>query len=294
MTLAAQRVLIIGGNSAIARHLLTLLPDARAIARAGNHPRVTSVGDYRDVRPDSFRGVQTVVNCAGIVSGTEAELNEVNAALQAALASAAREAGVSRYVTIGSFSIFGACTRIDQDTLVAAGDAYSRSKCVGQQTLQRLQTDRFGTLSVAFPAIIGASRPGKVERMLRIWRRTGIWPMPRGDIVRSMIGAEGAARVLACAAADDRTGQVLAADPTLFGYRPVSQWLREDVGGAFGLLPIPHPAVSLLRRVRPSLYRSMMDDNVLEPTCNYMIECGIKSSLRRELTAAVMRGNECQ
>ncbi|MGK6320559.1 NAD-dependent epimerase/dehydratase family protein [Sphingomonas sp. DT-204] len=291
MTPGAPRVLIIGGNSAIARHLLTLLPEARAVARVGNHPRVTSVGDYRDLRAGSFEGVEAVINCAGTVRGTEAELREVNVELQVALAKAARDAGAVRYVTIGSFSIFGECSRIGPETPIAPVDAYGRSKRDGDQALQRLQTDRFGILTVAFPAIIGTTRIGKVERMLGLWRRTRIWPMPAEDIARSMIGAEGAARVLANAAGDDRTGRVLAADPITFGYRAVAQWLREDVGGTFGLFTVPDRGISLFRRASPSLYRSMMADSMLEPTCNYMVERGLESSLRRELTAAVIRGN---
>lgn len=285
----ARRVLIIGGNSAIARHLLALLPEARAVARTGSHPRVTSVGDYRDLRADSFDGVEAVINCAGVVRGTEAELHAVNVELQVALAKAARDAGAVRYVSIGSFSIFGERSRIGPETPEAPIDAYGRSKRDGDRALHRLQTDRFGILSVAFPAIIGTTRAGKVERMLRLWHRTGIWPMPAEDIARSMIGAEAAARTLAHAAGDDRTGRVLAADPIAFSYRTVAQWLREDVGGRFGLFAVPRQGISLLRRASPSLYRSTMADSMLEPMCNYMIERGLESSLRHELAAAVVR-----
>lgn len=289
MTRTVPRVLIIGGNSAIARHLLELLPDAQAVARSSDRPRVTAVGDYRELCAKSFDGVQTVINCAGIVRGTDAELHAVNVELQAALARAARASGASRFVAIGSFSIFGDCRRIDSKTPVAPSDSYGRSKCDGDAALRRLETDRFGIMSVAFPAIIGTTRTGKVERMLGLWQRIGLWPMPIGDIARSMIGAEGAARVLAYAAADDRTGRVLAADPIPFRYREIARWLREDVGGAFGLLPVPPAGAALARRVSPSLYRSMMADSLLEAAHNYVVDCGLGSSLRRELAAAMWR-----
>ena len=291
MIFAPPRVLIIGGNSSIARHLLTLLPGARAIARTGARPRVVTVGDYRGLRPDDFAGTEVVVNCAGVVSGVEAALRAVNVDLQVSLATAAREAGVTRYITIGSFSIFGARDRIDRDTSPAPADAYGRSKLDGDHALRQLQTDHFGLLSVAFPAIIGTTRAGKVERMLRLWRQIGFWPVPAGDIARSMIGAEGAARVLACAAADDRTGLVLAADPVAFSYHAAAQWLREDLGGAFSQLSVPRAGVALLRRASPSLHRSMMADNLLDPACNYALERGVESSLRSELVAAVTRRN---
>lgn len=291
MSSRAAPILIIGGNSAIARHLLALLPEARALARLGGGPRITSVGDYAELTAAHFEGARTVINCAGIVRGSDSALNAVNVELQASLARATRDAGAERYVAIGSFSIFGSATRIDAATPEAPADAYGRSKRAGEAALAGLQTDRFRVLSVAFPAIIGTNRTGKVERMLKLWRRIGTWPVPSDDIRRAMIGAEGAARVLAHAAGDDRTGRVLAADPTPFGYRDAAQWLREDVCGAFGMVPLPRAGTALLHRASPSLYRSMMADSMLDLASNYMVESGLESSLRRELVAAVTRGN---
>ncbi len=290
MTSPPPRVLIIGGNSSIARHLLMLLPDARAVARTSTRPRVTAIDDYHRLHPRHFAGIGTVINCAGIVNGPEAALRAVNVDLQVSLAAAAREAGVARYVAIGSFSIFGACERIDPNTPTAPDDAYGHSKLDGDHALQQLQTEQFATVSVAFPTIIGTTRVGKVERMLRLWQRMGIWPVPSGDIARSMIGAEGAAKVLACAAADDVTGRVLAADTVAFSYRDAAKWLREDAGGAFAHLRIPRVGVALFRRTMPSLYRSTMSDSLLDPACNYAVGCAVESSLRRELANALLRG----
>lgn len=287
MTTAPGRVLILGGNSSIARHLLTLLSDARSIARTGGGERIAVVGDYRDLRPGDFAGARAVINCVGIVSGGEAALRAVNIDLQHMLAQIAREAGVPRYVAIGSLSVFGPRTRIDQGTPVAPIDAYGRSKLEGERALRALETNEFATVSVAFPAIVGTTRLGKVERMLRLWRRTGIWPVPAGDIARSMIGARSAARVLASAIEDDRTGRVLAADPAVFSYAAASRWLREDVGGRFARLPIPSPGVALLARVNPGLHRSIMADSLLDAESNYALDRGIGSTLRQELAEAV-------
>ncbi len=289
MTGPDPQLLIIGGNSAIARHLLALYPSARAIARAGHDPRVRAVGCYTRLGPRDFEGVDTVINCAGIVTGDAAMLHAVNVTLQNQLAETARAAGARRFVAIGSFSVFGGCQQIDDTTLPCPEDHYGASKLAGERGLQRLQTADFSTLSVALPAIVGTARVGKMERMIHWWQRIGTWPMPAGDVTRSMIGTEGAARVLAAAAVQDWTGRILAADPVAFRYRRVARWLREDVGDRFGLLPLPPALLAPIRRGAPRLYRSLMTDSHLADISNRAIAAGVETSLRPTLSAMLAR-----
>ena len=285
MTATDSRLLIIGGNSAIARRLLALVPSARAIARAGNDPRVRTVGCYTRLGPHDFEGVDTVVNCAGIVTGDAATLHAVNVSLQNQLATAARAAGARRFVAISSFSIFGNRQAIDETTPPCPEDHYGEAKLAAEHGLERLQTTDFATVSVALPAIVGTTRVGKVERMLHWWQQIGTWPMPVGDVTRSMIGAEGAARVLAAVAVRDWTGRVLAADPVAFRYRRVARWLREDARGRFGLLPLRPALLAPVRHAAPRLHRSLMTDSHLADESNHAIIAGVETTLRPTLSA---------
>lgn len=289
MTATTREILIIGGNSAIARHLSTLLPQARSIARTASYPHVRSVGSYTGLGPADFDGVDTVINCAGIVTGDARTLQDVNVTLTHHLAAMARAGGVRRFVTIGSFSIFGARSRIDRTTNPSPEDPYGASKLASEIVLQRLQRDDFGVLTVALPAIIGTTRIGKVERMLRGWQRIGTWPMPASDVTRSLIGAFSAARILASAASQDHTGRLLAADPVPFRYRSVAEWLREDVGGQFGLLPLPLLLTAPFARVAPRLHRSLMTDCHLADDSNFAIVAGVKTALRADMGAILAR-----
>lgn len=284
-------LLVIGGNSMIGKHILALVPQARALARAAGSSRVSAIGSYIEIGPDAFDGVELVINCTGLVQGGGNELLRVNADLQQALAEKARAAGVSRYIAIGSFSIFGASERIGHRLPPAPVDAYGRSKLEGERRLAATQAEGFGVLSVAFPAIVGGNRPGKVERMLQLWRRVGLWPVPSDDVSRSMIGAEAAARVLVAAAHSDLTGRVLAADPVPFTFRGVARWMREDLGAQCAMLSVPRGAEALLRRAAPRLHRSLMTDSLLEPEDNFMLAQRIESSLRSELIAAARGGS---
>lgn len=289
MTFTTREILIIGGNSAIARHLTTLLPRARAIARTASHPNVRSVGSYAALGPADFDGVDTVINCAGIVTGDARTLHEVNVALTHHLAAIARAGGARRFVTIGSFSIFGTRSRIDTTTDPSPEDPYGASKLAAEIALKRLQRDDFSVLTVALPAIIGTTRMGKVERMMRGWQRIGTWPMPVSDVTRSLVGAFSAAQILASAALQDHTGRLLAADPVPFRYRAVAGWLREDVGGRFGLLPLPPLLTAPFARLAPRLHRSLMTDCHLADDSNFAVAAGVDTTLRADLRAILAR-----
>ncbi len=291
MTATDPRLLIIGGNSAIARRLLALVPSARAIARTQHDHRVRAIGCYTRLQPHDFEDTDTVINCAGIVTGDAAALHAINVTLQNQLAATARDAGVRRFVAIGSFSIFGGCHRIDDTTSPCPEDHYGESKLAAERGLQRLRTAYFSTLSVTLPAIVGTARAGKVERMLHWWQRIGTWPTPPGDVTRSMIGVEGAARVLASAAARDWSGRILAADPVAFRYRQVARWLREDVGGRFGLTKLPPAFLAPMRHAAPRLHRSLMTDSQLADESNYAIVAGVETTLRSTLAATFTRKN---
>lgn len=289
MTSTTREILIIGGNSAIARHLATLLPGARSIARTAGYPHVRSVGSYAGLRPADFDGIDLVINCAGIVTGDARTLKEVNVTLTHHLAATARAGGARRFVTIGSFSIFGPQSRIDRTTKPGPEDPYGASKLASEIVLQRLQRGDFSVLTVALPAIIGTTRVGKVERMIRAWQRIGIWPIPVSDVTRSLVGASSAAQILASAALQDHTGRLLAADPVPFRYRSVAKWLREDVGGHFGLLPLPARLTAPFARLAPRLHRSLMTDCHLADDSNFAVVAGVKTTLRADLSAILAR-----
>ncbi|TCP29363.1 NAD-dependent epimerase/dehydratase family protein [Sphingomonas sp. BK235] len=256
---------------------------------AADHRRVRAIGCYTRLTERDFEGFDAVINCAGIVSGDAGTLAAVNVDLPRRLAMLARAAGVRRFVTIGSFSIFGARTQFDETAPPRPNDAYGASKLAAERALEGLLTADFTTLTVALPAILGTTRVGKVERMIRWWQRFGTWPVPRGDVTRSMIGADVAAGVLTAAAAGSNVGRVLAADPVPFRYRQVAAWLRQDVGGRFGLSNLPPSAVKALERVAPALHRSLMTDSWLPDEFNYTIAAGVATSLRPTLCAMLQQ-----
>ncbi|WP_375248855.1 NAD-dependent epimerase/dehydratase family protein [Sphingomonas sp.] len=281
---------IIGGNSSIARHLLRLLPGARCIARRGAHEGTISVGRYADVEASHLAGAEVVINCAGIVSGEADALRAVNVELQRRLAEIAHQAGARRYIAISSFSVFGPRTWIDEHSPEDPHDDYGASKRDGDKALRRLNAYGFETVSVAFPAIIGTTRPGKVERMLRWWRRFRFLPTPHPDIRRSMVGAEAAAQVLVGVARSERSGRILAADPVPFSFQNAASWLREDAGFELYRLPVPQIATEVLRKAAPRFHASMMSDSLLDPQSNVAVSQGWRSTLRRELVGSVVSG----
>lgn len=280
-------VLILGGNSRIARATAAAL-GARAVrvARAGGEG-VRGIGDYAAMTARDFAGLTAVVNCAGLVAGPAALLEAVNVDLQARLAEAARAAGVRRFVGVGSFSVLGDVAWIDAATPPAPVSDYGRSKLAGEAALAALDTDGFATATVRLPAIVGAGTRGKLADLLRVWRRVGVAPVPARDVRRSMIGLELTGQVLARVALGAERGVVHAADAVPFTFAEAARALRAATGAAFRRVPLPAPAVALLGRAAPALRRSMFADSLLDPAANLCVAEHMPSTLYREIAAMI-------
>ena len=145
-------ILLTGGTGFVGRHLVQQFTiDARPLRVLSRTPgRITlpgtiswAAGDLRDAPSlhAALRGVDTVVHAAAVLPGsarTDSDLDAVNAAGTAAIARAAREMGVARFVQISSAGVYGdggtAAPHRESDA-PSPGNAYERSKLAAERAL---------------------------------------------------------------------------------------------------------------------------------------------------------------
>jgi UDP-glucose 4-epimerase len=248
------------------------------------------VADYADIGPVELAGFDVVINCAGAVAGSSAELDRANVDLPRSLARACCEAGVEALIHVSSFAVYGDARTISSTSPPNPRSEYGRSKLRGDEALLEL-TDGTGptVILVRLPAIVDPAKPdGKVARLVRAWRGVGIMPMPLGDIRRSMISARLASRVLSAVSVGAASQVLLAADPEPFSYGRAAEAIGKAAGARVRTLPLPGAALIPLRILAPSLYSSLYGDSVLEPSSN--VAAGWDSDLYETIEALAAEG----
>jgi UDP-glucose 4-epimerase len=268
---ARGKVIVVGGQSSLGLALRQdYLPEATYVVRRPGRSGDLVVSDYITLSKEDLAGFSTLINCAGATSGSVAELTRANVELPSVVVRAARDAGLSRFVHVSSFSVYGFAEQITAATATAPVSDYGQSKLAGDQAILAMADERFRPVVVRFPAIVDGRRPrGKVAQLLRAWSRLRLLPMPVNDVRRSMISASLAARVLAEVATAPPAPVILAADEECFAYGSLARKLGHDLNRRFGVMPLPGVVLAPLRRTMPGVYASMFGNSVLESSSNF-------------------------
>lgn len=279
-------ILLLGGNGRLGRALRPLLPPGSKVVVRGQQGEgadgVIGIEAY-DRMPALFEGITSVINCVGVIKGTGDLLTQVNVTLAGNLARTARSAGVRRFVHVSSFSIYGMARHIDRATDAAPASEYGRSKLEGDEAILSAERPGFEVATLRLPAIIGAGAGGKVERLISLWSRIGVLPIPSRPVRRSMIGFDLSARLLLELARGRDRGVVFGADPEPFEYRRAAVELRAHAGGGFRTLTVPDVVLGAARLGAPGLYGNLFGDSLLEPADNLAVRTGLSSTLYRDI-----------
>jgi len=122
-------------------------------------------GDVRDVGPSELEGVDAVVHLAALSNDPVGDLNpdwtyEINGAGSIALAEAAREAGVGRFVFASSCSMYGASADggvVSENSQLRPLTPYAESKVAADAAILALADDRFAPVSMRNATAYGVS-----------------------------------------------------------------------------------------------------------------------------------------
>lgn len=253
----------------------------RSIPCPGANETVTVATDSDDasVWMPAVRGVDVVVHLAGRAHVIRersqdpiAEFRRVNVALTLALARAAADAGVRRFVFVSSIGVLGERTLPGapwtQSSSASPTAAYAISKLEAERALQSLsEASGFELVIVRPPLVHGPGAPGNFARLLGLVERG--WPLPFGGLHnrRSFVGVANLAAFLEGCAIIPRVGSLplLPADEVAVSTTDLLRWIAEDLGVASRLFRVPGLAsltgLPLVGRVLGKLVDSLEVDS---------------------------------
>jgi nucleoside-diphosphate-sugar epimerase len=248
-------VAVTGASGFIGRHVVAALAQAgcevracvrgaSSIAGAASQVQVRDLADA-DAAARCTAGVDVVLHLAGSAhhnpagdAAREAEMRRVNVDGSVALARAAIEAGVRRFVFVSSIGVNGNATArpFAVDSLPAPVDFYAHTKLEAEKRLDEICRGGGMELVIVRPTLVaGPDAPGNLQRLATFIRRG--WPLPLlgNSPVRHLVGVRSLSSllVLACTHANAGGRLFLAADDPALSMpdmaREIATGMQKDV-----------------------------------------------------------------
>lgn len=214
-----MNVLVTGGSGFVGRVLLSHLAAAgHSVSATARNNGDISEQDVQEVIADvtdsaslvsATTGMDVVVHCAGRAHVMREEscnplevYRRINTTGTIALANAAIESGVKRFVFISSIKVCGEVTHSSHpfkaSDVPCPTDPYSCSKFEAEQALLKLaKVSKMDVVIIRPPLVYGPNVKGNFASMLR-WVKAGI-PLPLGSIdnKRSLVGVDNLVSLIA-------------------------------------------------------------------------------------------------
>ncbi|HEY8062891.1 MAG TPA: NAD(P)-dependent oxidoreductase [Gemmatimonadales bacterium] len=207
-------ILLTGGTGFVGRHLIHQFAldsrPVRVLSRTPGHVPVPAgvtwaAGDLRDVASlrVALHGVDTVVHAAAVLPGAalpDRDLEAVNSGGTDALARAARDASVTRFIHISSAGVYGdgvTATPHRESDEPSPGNTYERSKLGAERALAAAFAGSSVAWTILRPqGLYGADRPATAAQFRevatrRIWihasARVMVHPTYIADLVTAVV-----------------------------------------------------------------------------------------------------------
>jgi nucleoside-diphosphate-sugar epimerase len=267
-------ILLAGANGYLGRHVISQSTPGKLITTARRiepvHPEFAHFPsrDEIDIRSLPWDRIRGVINVANRVKGYKSQLDEANVEFAIKLATAARSAGVRRFVQVSSFSVFGFTEVICRQSPVQPNSAYGRSKLKCELGLLALCGPDFEAVSVRLPFMFDEYRSSFLGPLIRFCANFSTWPSTAAGIRRSMMTFGDAARTLLYVVESQQKGQINAASPGFFEYQLLARLIREESCRHLKIFTVPNLIVAGTKKIVPSVHRRLFQSSILRPEDN--------------------------
>jgi len=217
-----------------------------------------------------LKGVDTVVHLAGKAHQMEPIDDqvyfEVNYELTKQLADRAKQQGVQQFIYISSTKVYGDDIQevLNEQSPCRPADAYGASKLKAEQYVQSIADNHFTVAVVRPPLVYGPEVKGNMIRLLQLANKN--YPLPFGNSrnARSMVFVDNLVALINCIIEKRAGGVFVAGDLKPVATDELIGLIRKYLGKNRGLVTVPGPLRSVIKYIRPALYRRLFGSFVVD------------------------------
>lgn len=279
--------MLLGASGRLAEKFISAAPPDYQIVKitrsgyAGD--QVVRVASYDDIPSLAYDNIDCIVNCAGTVTGSPAELDKANHLLPARVAHTALTHGIRHFVQVSSFSVFGRATAIDASTPVSPANAYGTSKASAEKALMTLQEQGLEPALVRVPIIYDHRTQTKIMMLARLMSKLGWFVEPTPVPNRAMIHVENCAALLHYVVRNRLSGAIFGADLESFEISLLADVLRQ-AGRRVSIARVPAKFLTPLSLIAPGAYSSLFCSSSLRRDDNACEAIALPKTLREGLS----------
>jgi len=219
-----------------------------------------------------FENVDIVYNFLGLAHVTDKKNQEafynINYTLVLALATQAKQAGVSKFIHMSSISVYGLKKTISLKTIEEPFTNYGKSKLLADRALLEMADDHFQVLLLRPPMIYGSNAPGNMRRLIDLVIILPILPFKNATSKRESLCVQNFMCILENMVQNGLKGIQLLKDIESFSTYDLVKMINSTLKFRKPIIRLPFSTI--ISKVFPSEYLklfSVMDINLSYDIC---------------------------
>lgn len=255
-------VLVTGANGFIGQRFMKY--------KTGRY-RLTPVS-LRNTDPSSIHlaGVDVIVHLSGKAHDMQLQDEQVymdiNYGITKGLAEHAKQSGVRHFIFISTVKVYGegGGEVLDENSACHPEDPYGRSKLKAEQHLQSLQSDSFTVSIVRPPVVYGPGVKGNILRLLDAIHKGRPLPLGKTGNQRTVVFLDNLIELIHRIIDKRESGIFIPGDARPVSTDELIRTMSEKAGKKITLLSIPGIMRSMMKMVKPGLYKRLFGSFVID------------------------------
>jgi len=262
-----SKLLIIGGDSYIARSFIKYhinQYDISLISRQRTgFTNETIVSDLWKIPHSEFRNTDIVFNCIGIAHRKskikKEEYLQVNYQLAVFFANMALKHKVGIFLQMSTIAVYGRQKSINYRTQEKPINDYGLSKYMADQSLLKLNSEKFRVILLRPPMIYGKGAPGNMLRLIGLVHKN--IPLPFKDIEnkRDFLHAGNLVQCIEYVICTQYIGVLLLSEKNPVSASQLIYFIYKSLGMKPRLFKIPDSIIRLLKSIKPNTFEKLYD-----------------------------------